>query len=394
MFPYLYTATYGIFLNTSIRIPSPLIFGLPIILIFWKKRQPFLYTREVIVFLIANLIYYGIALSSLQSVSVNSIILLVSILFFNFFIGYDYERFKVAVRIFYGLLAFSTLIMLLNHVNPGYIVPLRRRLLGSEIFQTPSGIASFIFGFGYQLATVVGFAFVYSIMYRKAWFIKIFALFCCLIAVYFGMQRSVLIAFAGSTTIFLFCYYKYKAIPIMALLVVISVAFSVFFISQNKSGYDNIFSKNERNSEEDRGNLMVENLNIYSDYPFGLMFYGKTWNDVTKYDTVYVGGITSHNAYLMFFTYLGPFIGITLLLLIYYKIGAIFKNAVINIKDHKYALLVCLCFSFIAVSMNSLFHNDWLLAANGPSLFTYFAILHLDNYIKHTDNNSEEVLVA
>ena len=387
---YLYTLTFGIFLNSFVRFPSPILVGLPLIAIFWQSGS-FLYTREALLFLIANFLYYGVAQADLQSVSVNCITIFVCILFFNFFVGLDFGRFKLAVIIFFSLLILSAIVMLLNHVYPSQIVQLRSKLIGAEIVQSPSGITSTIFNFGYQLAPLVSFLFIASIMFIDSWIVRIIVLIACLISIYFGMQRSVLLTFAFSAAIFLLFYYKYKSVIVIGLTVVISVVFSTFFISTSSGEYDNIFAKNDRNAEEDRGNLMTENLNIYADYPLGLMFYGKTWRDVTKYNNVYAGGITSHNAYLMFITYLGPFIGITLLLLIYYKIGKIFRIALLNIFNREYASLVCLCFSFFSVTLNAMFHNAWLIGANSASLFLYFAIVHRYNMQMATEEVKEEI---
>jgi len=387
---YLYTFTFGIFLNSFVRFPSPILIGLPLIAIFWQSGR-FLYIREALLFFAANFLYYGIAQADLQSVSVNCITITVCMLFFNFFVGLDFGRFKSSTIIFFSLLILSVIVMLLNHVYPSQIMQLRSKLIGAEIVQSPSGITSTIFNFGYQLAPLVSFLFIASILFINSWIMRIVVLIACLISIYFGMQRSVLLTFALSAVIFLLFYYKYKSVIIIGIIGVITVVFSTFFISKSSGEYDNIFAKNDRNAEEDRGNLMTENLNIYSDYPLGLMFYGKTWRDVTKYNNAYAGGITSHNAYLMFITYVGPFLGITLLLLIYYRIGKIFKIALLNIYNKDHALLICLCFAFFAVTLNAMFHNAWLIGANSASLFLYFAILHRYNMQLATEEDNSVI---
>jgi hypothetical protein len=45
----------------------------------------------------------------------------------------------------------------------------------------------------------------------------------------------------------------------------------------------------------------------------------------------------------------------------------------IRLKDN--ALLLSLFFSFLAVSINALFHNAWLFTTDGPTLFLYFGVL-------------------
>lgn len=376
---YLFTLEFNIFLNAYFRFPTPLLFGIPLIFIFWQKGQRFLYFKEVMVLFILNLLFNVIAQSDIKSATVNMIVIVVSILFFNFFVGTNYRRFKYSIIVFYSLLIVSTIIMLCNHLYRVPVDSLRAKLIGAEITQSPSGICTAIFDFGYQLAALVAFLFIASIIYTKSWFLRAIVLLACLIAIYFGMQRSVLVTFAIASTVFLIAYYKYKSVLILGLLVVISVLFSTFFISSNSNEYDNIFAKNERNSEEDRAGLMTENLKIYSDYPLGLVFYGKNWHDVTKYNRMYTGGLTSHNAYLMFLTYLGPFVGLSLLLLVYFKVGKIFKLVLFDISNPKNAMLACLCFSFIGISLNSMFHNASFIGAEGAAVFIYFAILHRYN---------------
>ena len=386
---YLYTLTFDIFLSKTIRLPSPLMFGIPLIALFFKSGEKFLYLKEAIVLLVAEFIYYGIALSNLNDFLVNFLTIIVCLLFFNFFIGKDRGRFIASVSIFFGLLLLSAIIMVLNHMYPAPINQLRSRLIESPIEQSPSGIASFIFTFGYQLAPLVTFLCVSLISFRKSWILKIVIFMACLGFIFLGMQRSVLIAFSLSCLLFLILYYRYKALPVIGLILIFAVVFSKYFIAES-SNYDNILSKNERNADENRGNLMTENLNIYANYPFGLMFYGKNWNEVTKYNTVYSGGITSHNAYLMFFTYLGPFLSIMLFLLCYFKFGKVFKTIFHGIRDKKNALLISLFFAFLAASLNALFHNAWLFSANGPTVFLYFATLHLYNQYGYNEVEATE----
>ena len=129
---------------------------------------------------------------------------------------------------------------------------------------------------------------------------------------------------------------------------------------------------------------MKENVKILAANPFGLIFEGKTWDDVAGRNPVFrigqSGLVTSHNSYLMFITYLGLVLGGGLLFLIYRKVIKITWVALNHVKDRDYALLVCLCFSFLAISINALFHNEWLLGSGcGPTLFLYFSVLHLYN---------------
>ncbi len=130
--------------------------------------------------------------------------------------------------------------------------------------------------------------------------------------------------------------------------------------------------------EYNRTLLMSENINIFADYPLGLVFYGKNWSNVIYRNQVFASGITSHNAYFMFITYLGPFLGLGLLIIIYSSIIKIGFNALKEIRLKDNALLICLCFSFLGISINAVSHNAWLLSADGPTVFLYFSIIHLN----------------
>jgi len=383
---YLYCITFNVFLNAYFRFPTPLLFGLPLVLLFGQKKQPFLYIKEALVLFFLNLLFYVIAQEDIKAAAVNLLIIIVAFLYFNFFVGTDHSRYKLSIIAFYSFLTLSGIVMLFDHVFRSQVDNLRMILIGSPLAQSPSGISAAIFSFGYQMSALVPFLFICSILYTRSWIARAVVLFVCLVFVYFGMQRSALLTFVVSSGLFLIFYYRYKAVLIIGILAVTAVGFSNFILSQGASEYDNIFAKNERNAEEDRSKLMTENIEIYSDYPLGLMFYGKSWNDVTKYNKVYVGGLTSHNAYLMFITYVGPFLGITLLILLYSRIAKIFKIALSNVNDPKYALLLCLCFSFFSISLNSMFHNGSLIGSEGATVFLYFAVLHRYNMHKATED--------
>jgi hypothetical protein len=93
----------------------------------------------------------------------------------------------------------------------------------------------------------------------------------------------------------------------------------------------------------------------------------------------------------MFITYLGPFLGLGLLLIIYSGVVGIGFNALKEIRNKDNALLICLCFSFIAVSINAAAHNGWLLSADGPTLFLYFSILHSEK-MKRSNETHQAVI--
>lgn len=375
---YLYSVSYGIFLTETIRIPAPLVFCLPLITLFKEDRIKFLYGRELLVIWLAMFLYDVVGLSDYKVFVSNSITISMCALYFNYFSGANTKRFKVSVFVFYGLLLFSAFVLVINPFYPEKINMLRSVLMGEQVVQSPSGIAVYQFNFGYQLAALVPFLFIYSYVYKKHFLIKAAILLSCLVFIYLGMQRSVFIGFLCASFLFLWAYYKYKAVLIVVLAVVAGTFLYTFVLKDNFDSYNNILSKNEQSSSEyDRSTLTAENLRIYAEYPYGLIFYGKTWGDVIYRNQVFSSGITSHNAYLMFLTYLGPILGIGLLLILYYKVFRIAVLALREVRKKENAMMVCLCGAFLAVSINSLSHNSWLLSANGPTFFLYFAILHL-----------------
>jgi hypothetical protein len=270
--------------------------------------------------------------------------------------------------------------MVLNHIYPE-INSLRAVLMDEPIIQSPAGIATSQFTFGYQLAALGPFLLLYTILFRKPFLFQLFMFLSCLVFIYLGMQRSVFVTFILSVGLFLLIYYRMKSAIIIAFASVLSVLFYQVILKDNIDSRYNILAKNLDNDPEyNRSLLLEENLNIYAYYPLGLIFYGKGWSDVIYRNQVFATGITSHNAYFMFITYLGPFLGLGLLILIYSSIIKIGFNALKEIRKKENALLICLCFSFIGISLNALSHNAWLLSADGPTVFLYFSILHLQKF--------------
>jgi hypothetical protein len=375
---YIYCLTFSIFLTDFIRIPAPIMFGLPLVVIFkgqWAKLQ---YGKEIVLFTLAVFLYYYIGLSDNKEFFANAIKIVMCALFFSYFVGDNRQRFTTTIFTFYALLTFSALLMVFNTQYPEKINTLRAMLLGEPIMQSPSGIAVYQFTFGYQLAALVPFLFIFTFSFKKPLIVKAISLVVCLIFIYLGMQRSVLIGFTLTVFLFLWCYYNYRSVFIVAVAVFAAVMLYTYVLKDNFDTYNNIITKNERNSAEyNRSALTAENLRIYAEYPYGLIFYGKNWSDVIYRNEVFSSGITSHNAYLMFLTYLGPFLGIGLLIGLYYKIVKIAIATLRNVRKKENAMMICLCCSFFAVSINSLSHNSWLVNANGPTLFLYFSILHL-----------------
>jgi hypothetical protein len=393
---YLYSLSFGVFMTNFFRIPTPLIFCLPLIFLFREKDGlEFLYKRELLLLGGAIFLYNAIGFSDYMVFMANTLCIGMCALYFNYFVGADKERFTISVYIFFALLTFSSIVMVLNPFYLSEINNLRSMLMGEPVVQSPSGIATYQFNFGYQLAALVPFLLIFTLVFDKALVIKIVSLLACLLFIYLGMQRSVFVGFVFSVFLFLILYYNYKAIFIVVFAVCAAFVFYTYILKDNTDSYNNILTKNEHNMEEyNRSTLAAENLRIYSDYPYGLIFYGKDWSDVTYRNEVFSSGITSHNAYLMFLTYVGPFLGLGILAGLYYKISKIIINAFRKVKKKKYALMICLCCSFIAVSINSLSHNSWLVSANGPTFFLYFAILHLNFLLNREADLDEDIVVT
>lgn len=379
MTSYLYTLSFGIFMTQIFRIPAPLVFCLPLILFFKEGKLPFLYAKQAILFFSALFFYDFIGMADRLAFFASLIVISCCIFYFNFFVGYNRRRFNISMAIFYVLLFFSAVIMVLNHFFPARIDQLRSTLLNDTIMQSPAGLALTQFNYGYQLAALVSFIFVFTHVFRLNILVKLLAFIICVTFIYLGMNRSVFITFLSSSFLFVVFYYRYKSIFIISAAVLIGFVSYAFIIKENFDAKNNIIAKNEGKNANyyNRVGLSEENLKVYADYPFGLIFYGKNWGEVTYRSTIFTNGLTSHNAYLMFFTYLGPFLGLGLLIFLYYNIGKIFLGVLSKIKLRENALLIGLCFSFLGVSINAFSHNGWLVSADGPTLFLYFSILHL-----------------
>lgn len=381
LFLYVYVTTFNIFITEIIRLPAPILILAPLLIFYRQEGVHFEYSKQWVLFFIAVMLYMLIAESDMVSFFAFLINLTCLIIFFNYIISHSLERLNAVVFIFYGLLFISGMVLLLDHQ---FDIPhIRSLLIGSPVLQAPSGLATTQFTFGYQMAAVTPFMLIGSILYKKGWFLSIALASLALCFIFFGMQRSVFVAFFVTLSIFFFAYYKTKSILIflaIAALFVVGQGYMEQF-SENKN-QKNILNKSVKQADknENRGELIGENLKVIADYPFGLIFYNKTWNDVVQHNFVYKNGphiITSHNAYLMFITYLGPLLGLVLLVLIYFKVCKSIWLSLKEIKIEENSLLICLSCSFIAISINSFFHNEWLLSTSGPTQFLYFSILHL-----------------
>jgi O-Antigen ligase len=380
MLLYIYVLTFDIFLNQYFKFPAVFI-GILLALVFREPRsKTFIFSWELWFLFLANFFYYAIGQSELKPLVVNFSIFACCAFYFNFFVGQSRRRLNLSVMIFFSFLALSVLVMCADHLAPSTIVLLREKLIGSQVVQSPSGISTNIFTFGYQVAAFSTFVFLYTIFKRKHFVLVGMVFLICLVPIFYGMQRSALIVFGINVVLSIIIYFRLKAIPI---LVGIGACCFIFFSitsSYNTSTQYNILNKAEQNAEmgENRAGLITENIKIYSDYPFGLVFYNRKWSEVSQHNPTYQGGLTSHNGYLMFFTYLGPIVGLFFLIAIYRRLILVFRTAILNIRNIDFALSASLCFAFLALSMNSLFHNAWLINANGPTVFLFFCILQLN----------------
>ncbi len=376
MILYLYTLSFGIFMTEIFRIPAPLIFCFPLIFLYKNKQETrFLYFKEVALITIAIFLYYIVGLSEFKTFAKNMLTVLICASFFNYYVGNNKGRYNSSLIIFYILLTLSAIVMVFDHF---YLLGnFRSALMNEKVMQSPAGIAIFQFTFGYQLAALTPFLFIYTCIYNKYFVVKILVLGICLGFLLLGMQRSAFVAFVICSSLFLILYYRFKAIILISAAAFICVLAYTLFIHESLDGISNIISKNERsNPSYNRSTFTTENIKILLSHPYGLIFYGKTWGDVIYRNYIFSEGTTSHNAYLMFITYLGPFLGLGLLFSIYHKIIAVMFSVVQEIRKKENSKLICLCFSFLAISMNSFFHNGWLIEGNGPTVFLFFSILH------------------
>jgi len=389
---YLYALAFGVFMTASFRLPAPFLFSVPLILLFREGTKEVLYKKELIAFSLALISYYVIGIGDYPSFFATLLNFVLCLFYFNYFIGSNTTRYNLSVFIFFVLLGISAIVLVFNNYFEG-VDGIRSLLVDDVILQSPAGISTTQFTFGYQLAAFTPFLLIYTFIFQKPLFIRLLAFSICLLLIYLGMQRSVFITFACSISLFLILAYRVKAVFFIAIAVFFSITFYNLVLQNEVNSRDNIVAKNINNDpEHNRSLLTAENLRIYSDYPLGLVFYGKTWGDVIYRNQVFSSGITSHNAYLMFITYLGPFLGLGFLLFIYNGVLRIGYQALKQINKRENALLICLCFSFIAVSINAAAHNAWLLSADGPTLFLYFSILHFDKVKASTELNQDSIL--
>ena len=385
---YLYALAFGLFMTETVKIPAPIIFGLPLVFFARQHVMRFFYHKEMFLFAMASFLYNVVGMNDYRSFFATLITILICALYFNYFVGSSRSRFTTSVVLFFLLLMLSMIVMILDHNYASIIDPIRIAMLDEQVKQSPSGLSITQFTFGYQVAAFTTMILVATFTFKQSLLVKLIALFFCMVCLYLGMNRSAFISFCAAIVIFLIAYYRYKAVFLLACTILICFAAYAYLLKGNFDDKNNILSKNSAKEANDfnRADLAAENLKIVANYPFGLIFYGKSWDEVTYRNPSFPFGLSSHNAYLMFVTLLGPFLGFGLLGAIYYRILSLFWQAIKSIHKKKQPLYLALFFSFFAVSINALSHNGWLLSVDGPTIFLYFAILQYNN-ISDTGND-------
>lgn len=374
---WVYGVTFGLFLTEHIKLPLTILAGIPLLLTAEKRDLSFNYWRENLFFLLAVFFYFYVGQDDYKALATVMVNVIMCSLVFSVYIAANRARLYRTVGIFIALLLLSGAIMLLNHSFPE-IDRLRSLLLDEQVKQSPAGIATTQFNFGYQLAALTSFLFTWVFCSRKALWLKtlVAGLCCCLI--FWGMNRSVLVCFVASSVLFLIVYYRFKAVIIISFFTLIVFFTYTLLLNGSVGSKNNILEKNQAPGANDfnRIAMSVENMGVFAEYPLGLIFYGKDWKEVTYRNPMFPEGLSSHNAYLMFFTYLGPLLGLLILTGIYAGIfRATLKVGQRGVTDPDNALSMSLLFGFFAVSLNALSHTGWLINADGPTCMLFFSIL-------------------
>jgi hypothetical protein len=380
MTAYLYTLAFSLFMPDALKFPA-VVTVFPLLLFKQPSVNRFEYGRELMLCLVAVFLYNVVGMNDFRGFAAATMIIGACFLYFNYFIGDNKKRLHASVAIFTILLFFSMAIMVLDHYNQSTVDPLRSTLLGEKVKQSPAGIAVTQFTFGYQVVSFTTFIFLLTLANRRRLFLQITGFLICLACLYWGMNRSAFVCFSAVSAVYIIAAFRFKGVLLITALVVFTIVASNYAADNNFGGKDNILSKNRAKEANDfnRSDLSAENLKIISDYPWGLIFYNKKWEDVVYKNPTFPSGLTSHNAYLMFITYLGPILGTGILLMLYLPLALAGMRLIRRPTDYE-PLLLAVFGAFLALSINALSHNAWLLDADGPSVFFFFCLLYL---LKH-----------
>ncbi|PTQ96681.1 hypothetical protein C8P68_104167 [Mucilaginibacter yixingensis] len=377
MTAYLYTLAFSIFMPDAFRIPA-VITVFPLLLFKHPSAKGFEYSKELILCIAAVFLYNVVGMNDFPGFFATSMVIGACFLYFNYFIGSSKTRLHATLAIFATLLFASMVVMVFDHYSPTAADQLRSKLLGEQVKQSPAGIATTQFTFGYQVVSFTTFLFLTVLAYRRHLFVQIIGFLVCLVCLYLGMNRSAFVCFSAISGIYILAAFRFKGLLLIIATVAFTIAVSNYAADNNLGGKDNILSKNRAKEANDfnREDLSAENLKIIGDYPFGLIFYNKKWEDVVYKNPRFPAGLSSHNAYLMFITYLGPIVGTGMLLMLYLPLASAGVRLIRRPAEHE-PLLIATLGAFLALSLNALSHNGWLLNADGPSVFFFFCLLHL-----------------
>jgi hypothetical protein len=392
MTAYLYTLAFSLFMPDALKFPA-VVTVFPLLLFKSPSVNRFAYRNELILCLVCVFLYNVVGMNDFKGFFATAIIIGACFLYFNYFIGDSKKRLHTSIAIFIVLLCFSMLIMVLDHSIPGTIDPLRSTLLGEKVKQSPAGIAVTQFTFGYQVVSFTTFIFLLILAYRRHFFIQLAGFAICLTCLYLGMNRSAFVCFSAVSTAYIMAAFRFKGVLLLVAIVAFTIVVTNYAADNNFGGKDNILSKNEAKEANDfkRTDLSAENLKIIADYPLGLIFYNKKWEDVVYKNPTFPSGLTSHNAYLMFITYLGPILGSALLLMLYAPLMLVGVRLIKRPEEYD-PLLLAVFGAFLALSINALSHNAWILNADGPSVFFFFCLLHLLRKTRSSDRKQLQEL--
>jgi len=376
MTAYLYTLAFTIFMTDRLKVPATILI---IPLLFFRNIpvRAFVYWKESLLILFALLLYNIVGMGDIRAFIAGVATAGGCALYFNYFVGSSRKRMYASIIVFTGLLFLSMLVLVGDHYYQDAIDPIRSRLLDDQVKQSPAGIAPTQFAFGYQVVAFTTLIFVASISYRLNLLFRLICLAVCLLLLFFGMNRSAFVCFVATSAMFILIAFRLKGLLLLTVVALIAVSVYQDIVNTPPLNKNNILSKNQAKEADEfnRSELAAENLKIMEDYPWGLIFYGKTWEEVVYRNPAFPSGLSSHNAYLMFITYVGPFFGIGILLMLYsliLKTG--FQLAAAPLKYDP--MLVALFGAFLALSLNAMSHTAWLLNADGPSIFFFFALIH------------------
>lgn len=394
MTAYLYTLAFTIFITDRIKIPATILI-VPLLLFRYVPVKAFAYWKETLLILFALLLYNIVGMADVRAFSAGLLTTGGCAVYFNYFVGDSRKRLYASIIIFTGLLFVSMLILVVDHYNQDAIDPIRSRLIDDEVKQSPAGIAPTQFAFGYQVVAFTTFVFIAAISYRLNMLFQLICLAICFLFLFFGMNRSAFVCFVVTSVMFILIAFRLKGFLLLAVVALIVGSIYQDIVNTPPLNKNNILSKNQAKEADEfnRSELTAENLKIMEDYPWGLIFYGKTWEEVVYRNPAFPSGLSSHNAYLMFITYVGPVFGIGILIMLY---SLILKTGIqLAAGPLKYdPMLVALFGAFLALSLNALSHTAWLLNADGPSIFFFFALIHTIKFQQALPEQSYKSLEA